>query len=197
VFPALTTGTERGQQVQPPAQPTNTTATSAASDPDKIIALINAENRIPAGEQAAIAPEETIAPINGIAYYVPDEYTYRPGTVTAATVAVAEPAPRTENALPAGTLPTGTRLSPFTAPIINGMERGSWYVQVGAFSHAESVGFEIDRIGTAYPTVVQITGTDANPVYRVLLGPLTQGESGAMLQRFKSIGYKDAFIRAN
>jgi hypothetical protein len=71
------------------------------------------------------------------------------------------------------------------------------YVQVGAFSLPDGVEYEINRIGTAYPTVVQITGTDSNPVYRILLGPLSQGESGAMLQRFKSIGYKDAFIWSN
>jgi hypothetical protein len=59
------------------------------------------------------------------------------------------------------------------------------------------VEFEINRIGTAYPTVIQIAGTESDPMYRILLGPLSQGESGAMLQRFKSIGYKDAFIRSN
>jgi hypothetical protein len=87
--------------------------------------------------------------------------------------------------------------SPFTVPIINTMQTGMWYVQVAAFSHSDSVKSEINRIGPVHPRVVQITETDSGPVYRVLLGPLNQGESGAMLQRFKSIGYNDAFIRSN
>jgi hypothetical protein len=32
-------------------------------------------------------------------------------------------------------------------------------------------------------------------VYRVLVGPVNLGESGALLQRFKRSGYKDAFIK--
>jgi cell division septation protein DedD len=132
-----------------------------------------------------------IAPINGIVYYVPDGYSYRPETVTTAPAAT-NPMTETGNALP-----SGTGLSSFAAPVISNMEAGMWYVQVGAFSHPRSVENEINRIGTAYPMVVQIAGTESNPVYRVLLGPLSQGESGAMLQRFKSIGYKDAFIWSN
>jgi cell division septation protein DedD len=168
--------------------------------------LVNAEDRIPDGEQAVLSPDQMIAPINGIIYYVPDEYTYRPEAVTAAPAtagtamagtAPTNPTPETASAIPARTLPVGNGISPFTVPVINSLETGMWYVQVGAFTHPRSVENEIDRIGTAYPTVVQITGTESNPVYRVLLGPLSLGESGAMLQRFKSIGYKDAFVRSN
>jgi cell division septation protein DedD len=157
--------------------------------------MVNAEERIPEGEQAVLSPDQMIAPLNGIVYYVPNEYTYRPETVAAGNGTAgnaANPAPETAN-----TTPAGNGLSHFTVPVINGMETGMWYVQVGAFSNPKSVENEIDRIGTAYPTVIQIAGSESNPVYRVLLGPLSQGESGAMLQRFKSIGYKDAFIRTN
>jgi hypothetical protein len=192
VFPS---GYTPAGQRQPSQQTTEVTTTGATPEPERNIVLVNAEDRIPEGEQAVLSPEQMIAPINGIVYYVPDEYTYRPETVIAAPVAT-NPTTETGNALPAR-IPAGNGLSPFTVPVINGMEKGMWYVQVGAFTHPRSVENEIDRIGTAYPTVVQIAGTEANPVYRVLLGPLSQGESGAMLQRFKSIGYKDAFVWSN
>jgi hypothetical protein len=211
--PAQTTQQTQPAQSAQQTQPAETT--TAGGTPVPI--LVTAEDRIPAGEQPAFAPEEMIAPISGIIYYVPDEYTYRPSTVaaatpTAGTAAVTNPAATTATAGAAmattatasvtnpvpgtETLPAGTG-SPFTVPLINGIERGTWYVQVGAFSRSDSVEYEINRIGTAYPTVVQITGTDSTPVYRVLLGPMNQGESGAMLQRLKSIGYRDAFIRSN
>jgi cell division septation protein DedD len=173
------------QQVR---QTTDTAAAGATPEAENTIVLVNAEDRIPAGEQPVLPPEDMIAPLNGIMYYVPDEYAYRE-TAMAETATIAQ---ATGNPLPAG-----NRLSPFSAPIISSMERGMWYVQVGAFAHPDGAEYEIDRIGTAYPTVIQIIGTESAPVYRVLLGPLSQGESGAILQRFKSIGYSDAFIWSN
>ena len=87
--------------------------------------------------------------------------------------------------------------SPFQAPLINNLEKGKWYVQLGVYSRPDNVEDEISRIGPAYPVAIQNIGTDTSPMFRVLLGPLNQGESGAMLQRFKSIGYADAFVRHN
>jgi len=87
--------------------------------------------------------------------------------------------------------------SPFQVPLINSLEQGKCYVQVAAYQRVEHVEDEISRIGTTYPLAVQNVGSDANPMFRILLGPLNQGESGALLQRFKSIGYNDAFIRYN
>jgi len=87
--------------------------------------------------------------------------------------------------------------SPFQVPLISRLEQGKCYVQIAAFQRAEHVEDEISRIGTTYPLAVQNIGSDTNPMFRILLGPLNQGESGAMLQRFKSIGYNDAFIRYN
>jgi hypothetical protein len=87
--------------------------------------------------------------------------------------------------------------SPFRVPLISQLENGKWYVQVAAYARPDHVEDEITRIGTMYPMAIQNVGSDASPMFRVLLGPLNQGESGAMLQRLKSIGYADAFIRNN
>jgi len=64
-------------------------------------------------------------------------------------------------------------------------------VQVAALSAdmVESILMQIDR---SFAPVV-FKGVD--DVYRILIGPLNQGESAAILVRFKSIGYKDAFVR--
>jgi hypothetical protein len=74
---------------------------------------------------------------------------------------------------------------------IERLDRGKYYVQVAAFSsdHIENALKQIDR---GYAPVV-FKGTDN--LYRILIGPLNQGESAAVLSRFKSIGYKDAFVR--
>ena len=87
--------------------------------------------------------------------------------------------------------------SPFQAPLISSLTPGMWYVQLAVYSRPDNVEDEISRIGTSYPVAIQNVGSDTSPMFRVLLGPLNQGESGAMLQRFKSIGYADAFVRQN
>jgi hypothetical protein len=80
----------------------------------------------------------------------------------------------------------------FSVPRIYELSRGSYYVQLAAFDTAESVEGSISRIDQHYKPVVY---KDSDRWYRVLLGPLNQGESAAVLARFKSIGYKDAFVR--
>ena len=85
----------------------------------------------------------------------------------------------------------------FSVPLIDRLEQGKYYVQIGAFGSAELVEKEILKIGASYPVVIQNSGSSDKPLYRILLGPLNQGEGGAVLQRIKAGGYSDAFIRRN
>ena len=83
----------------------------------------------------------------------------------------------------------------FTAPLVSQLEKGKYYVQLGAFSRPESLQREIGKLGKSWPLAVQNAGTPERPVYRLLVGPVNHGESGALLQRFKGGGYKDACVR--
>jgi hypothetical protein len=80
----------------------------------------------------------------------------------------------------------------FPAPRITELLHGRYYVQLTALTSPELIEDAVKEIDHRYEPVVFI---DENNVYRLLLGPLNQGESAAMLQRFKSIGYNDAFVR--
>jgi len=80
----------------------------------------------------------------------------------------------------------------FSIPRIFELDRGRYYVQIAAVDSPESVENTVNRIDRSYGPVVY---KDSDSLYRVLLGPLNQGESAAVLQRFKSIGFKDAFVR--
>ena len=82
----------------------------------------------------------------------------------------------------------------FSVPVINSLERGMYYIQIGAYSRIDTVESELDRHSSVYPMVVQDAGSPENPLYRVLVGPLNLGESGAMLHRFRGT-YSDAFVR--
>jgi cell division septation protein DedD len=135
------------------------------------LTLLPSQERIPPADKPAIAPELVIPPIGA-----------RSST----------PAQKTVDELPAE-IPSAD-FSPFRAPLISGLERGKWYVQIGAYTRAGHVEDAISRIGTISPVVVHNVGTDTNPMFRVLLGPFSRSESKTMLQRFKNNGY-DAFER--
>jgi cell division septation protein DedD len=83
---------------------------------------------------------------------------------------------------------------PFKAPLVSRLERGKWYVQLGAYTKADLVDDAVRRAGSGNPVIVHNAGTDANPMFRVMLGPFSQSESKTVLQRFRNKGY-DAFLR--
>jgi cell division septation protein DedD len=157
------------------------------------LTLVPANERLPSGqEQPAVS--RTVTPRDGASGEVaPHGAAPRTAAPNVATN-VAPPAQPVET--PAAYAPP-TEFSPFQAPLISSLEKGKWYVQLGVYSRPDNVEDEIIRIGSAYPVAIQNIGSDTSPMFRVLLGPLNQGESGAMLQRFKSIGYADAFVRHN
>ena len=80
----------------------------------------------------------------------------------------------------------------FSIPRIYALDRGSYYVQLAALDSPESVEITIRQIDRSYQPKVY---KDTDNRYRILLGPLNQGESAAVLQRFKTIGFRDAFVR--
>ncbi|MDR1031289.1 MAG: SPOR domain-containing protein [Treponema sp.] len=83
----------------------------------------------------------------------------------------------------------------FSVPVIRSLETGKYYLQLRAYRQPELVELELSKIKSSYPLTVQYSGTPEQPLYRILLGPMNLGESGALLQRFKSSGYPDAFVR--
>jgi cell division septation protein DedD len=156
------------------------------------LTLVPADERVPpAHDQPATASRDT-AP-HGVA-----SRTAAPETAVSRTVVPTDAAPPVTQPVetPAAYAPSA-EFSPFQAPLISSLEQGKWYVQIGVYSRPDNVEDEISRIGATSPVAIQNIGSDTSPMFRVLLGPLNQGESGAMLQRFKSIGYADAFVRHN
>jgi hypothetical protein len=83
----------------------------------------------------------------------------------------------------------------FSVPAVAELERGKYYLQIGAYSQAATVEQELAKVERSYPLTVQCIGNPGRPIYRVLVGPINQGESGALLRSFHSRGYKDAFVR--
>ena len=177
----------------PPAEnATVTNNVAAAMEPPAVItAAVVTENSpettsIASGTLSLLTAEER--PPEEAARYV---ITPKDGAVYPSFAALTQPVEEKPDAY------SSSEFSPFPVPLISRLEPDKWYVQVGVYTRSEYVEDEINRIGTAYPLAIQNVGSDTSPIFRVLLGPLNQGESGAMLQRFKSIVYSDAFVRHN
>jgi PII-like signaling protein len=82
----------------------------------------------------------------------------------------------------------------FSAPMIQSFEKGSYYVQIGAYRTTQTVESEILKVEKNLPVAVMRIESEDGPIYRVLIGPLNLGDSGVILQRYKAI-YKDALLR--
>ena len=103
---------------------------------------------------------------------------------------------------PAAYVPPSTPVTPppaapsnFSVPAVLELESGKYYLQLGAYSHTPTVEMELAKIERGYPVTVQCISLSGNNVYRVLIGPVNQGEAGALLKKFQARGYKDAFVR--
>ena len=92
---------------------------------------------------------------------------------------------------PPAVTPPVVRDSAFSVRTITQLDSGRYYVQLGAMT-GDTVENVVRQIDKRYDPVVF---RDRDNLYRILIGPLNQGESAAVLQRFKSIGYTDAFVR--
>jgi hypothetical protein len=81
----------------------------------------------------------------------------------------------------------------FPVPVIRELEEGKYYLQLAASRSQDAVKTELAKIGEYWPLKVQVSERDSYP-YRILVGPVNQGESRALLLRFKG-SYEGAFVR--
>lgn len=66
-----------------------------------------------------------------------------------------------------------------------------YYVQIAVYKSSENV----DQIASQYASRYPITVVQQGSKSPVLIGPLTVDEYGVVLERFRSYGFKDAFVK--
>jgi hypothetical protein len=79
--------------------------------------------------------------------------------------------------------------------LIKNLESGKYYLQIGLFDRKEVLARKLTSLNWAYPYALETTENLKSPKYKLLVGPVNEGESNALLLRFKRYGYHDAFIR--
>jgi len=73
------------------------------------------------------------------------------------------------------------------------LKRGKYYIQIAVMKETSNIMELIKKYGKNYP--ITIVPTSNGSAYQVLIGSLSMDEYAVVLERFKSYGYKDAFLR--
>ena len=86
-----------------------------------------------------------------------------------------------------------TSYDKYIVPSLKDLEKGKYYIQIAAYGSDENILEVINKYGNNYPiTLVPMAGGKTK---QVLIGPVTMDEYKVVLERFKSYGFKDAFLR--
>ena len=160
--------------VQPAAQP------QIAIHPDYTLTFVPAPARPP---ESATRPD--------LAFFIPPLAAASPSAPV--HIDPAQIVPQVQTAIPAAVQRRNEHPS-FSVPIITSLEPGKYYLQLAAFSGEDSMRNELAKISSQIPRQVMNMSTPENPLFRLLIGPLTHGESEAFLSYFRA-GYPDVFIR--
>ncbi len=73
----------------------------------------------------------------------------------------------------------------------NLLPKNSWYVQIASYGNVENIEKTVNKY-SKYPLNLVPNGKGA---YRVIIGPLNEDEYASVLKKFKTFGFKDAFLR--
>jgi cell division septation protein DedD len=172
----------------------------ASADESEVTLVTASENppvAVPAAETAempeAVPVAEPVAPAPvAVETPVPTVPVAEVEPVPAAPVApvVETKKPETVMAKPAvKTVPAASDV-PIAATLAKGI-----YVQIASYSEAANVRKLIDAYGKKYPLSIERGSGKSGEVMKVLIGPVKKDEYGAVLERFKQLGFKDAFVK--
>lgn len=76
------------------------------------------------------------------------------------------------------------------------LEKGI-YIQIAALQDSKTLDEVCGKYGEDYPIKLVGLQNNGKNLVRVLIGPVNRDEYGAVLERFKSFGFKDAFVSRN
>lgn len=100
-----------------------------------------------------------------------------------------------ENKLPDSHSSADVKLCSYEKFVVKGessLVSGKYYIQIATLSKDENILEVVNKYSANYPFVIIPL---SNGSKKILVGPLTVDEYATVLERFKSYGYKDAFLK--
>ena len=164
-------------------------------EPSEMLVFVPAELRPPAEPDLSPDPAYVIPGITPAPFIPPAhrEYLVDPSLII-------DPI-REAPPLPALVLPPPMPAPAPALPIIDRLQVGKYYLQIAAYTNPDAVLSELSRLNALDSALAReaVVFKGINPtygvIYQILIGPLTHGESGALLHRFRGT-HRDAFIRS-
>ena len=135
-------------------------------------------------EEAPAPIEETPAPVEETPVEEPEDsgtYEETDSDIYTAT----EEKPEEKSAVPVNEI----------KPVSSKLEKGKTYVQIVIYDDKYNRDDVLKKYGKKYPMVVEERLVKNNTRYTIFVGPLKPDETGAVLERFKQLGFKDAFLK--
>ena len=80
-------------------------------------------------------------------------------------------------------------------PIIKSLAKGSYYIQIATMSDTSNVRNLFNTYGKKYPVAIEKVAEKNGEVLKVYIGPIQKDEYGVVLDKFKKLGFKDAFVK--
>lgn len=171
---------ENVEVVDPVVEPVD--ETPAEEKKVDIIAAISPKNDPIIEEPVDDKKEESPAPIEDIPT---EEETGSYDEADSDIYTAAEEKPEEESAVPVNEI----------KPVSSKLEKGKTYVQIVIYDDKYNRDDVLKKYGKKYPMVVEERLVKNNTRYTIFVGPLKPDETGAVLERFKQLGFKDAFLK--
>ena len=164
-------------------------ADSSLVDPFAPIILVPTEEHPPEEEDKNEVKEEVVP---SFTEEDPSETVPEPEEVAPLTI-VPEPV---KSAVIVDDIPYTTLGTPEQRPLMKSLsqlESGKYYVQVATFAEQKNIDRMLKEYGSKYPFVM--VPLKSGRAIQMMIGPLNVDEYGAILARFKNLGFKDSFLR--
>lgn len=156
---------------------------------------------IPEKTQAAAVPQPP-APGDTIATLTPTAPQPPKASASAAAPSAEAAPPAAPAAAPSApvsiaAIPKGTPAhEPTDVRMLEGMAKGSYYVQIGLFGSEEALRQAIKAVGGQFPILYErVDAGKGRILFRLYVGPIKRDESGIVLTKVKALGYKDAVLK--
>lgn len=122
----------------------------------------------------------------------PPESSTEPVPETTSSVPVS-PAGKPEKETPPATSPSGGEFDRYVVPNLKALKSGTYYIQIGVYADESNIREVVKKYSGTYP--VAIVPLVSGKAKQIMIGPLSVDEYAAVMERFKSYGFKDAFLR--
>lgn len=133
-----------------------------------------------------LVPADENPPLEADSTFTPVPVHTAPEPVLPAESAVAKAAP------PTTTSGLGAK-QPHLVKELSQLESGKYYVQIATFAEQANIDNLLATYGNQYPIVM--VPMKSGKAMQMMVGPLNVDEYGAIMAKFKNLGFKDSFLR--